>query len=96
LKLIRNGGLLFSFTPNKINMQHKVTYIDHRSVLLVNPSGQLKKLEVPFTVYLLKSDLPNKQYFEVQEVLSTERDEIVYVIGSKPFFHHHFAIDILF
>ena len=77
-------------------MQHKVNFIDHKSVLVVNRYGQLKKLEVPFRVYALGSAFPQKQFYEVTEVLCTDKDELVYMIDSRPFFHHHFAIDVHF
>lgn len=77
-------------------MDHKVTVIDHKSILVVNPAGLLKKVLVPFRVFVRGTELTQKQAYMVEEVLTTERDEIVYVINSRPYYHHHFTLDILF
>jgi hypothetical protein len=77
-------------------MSYQVNYIDHKSILVVNPNGKLRRLEVPFRVYEVGAHSSPKRMHEVQEVLFTERDEIVYVINSRPYFHHHFAIEFQF
>ena len=77
-------------------MNHKVTFIDHESILVVNPAGKLKKILVPFRVIVRGSEKNRKQLYMVEEVLTTERDEIVYVINSKPYYHTHFILDIFF
>ncbi|MCF8293998.1 MAG: hypothetical protein K9I70_09320 [Chitinophagaceae bacterium] len=77
-------------------MEPSIKYIDHKSILVVNPAGQLRKVFVPFRVYVRGTELTQKQVYMVEEILTTERDEIVYVINSKPYYHHHFKLDILF
>ena len=87
----------FFFNPVKLSiMDHKISVIDHKSILVVNPAGELKKVAVPFGVYIRGSEKTKKIVYTVDEVLTTEKDEIVYVIDSRSYFHHHFCIDILF
>lgn len=89
-------GFFFFILKSTKRMNQKVTVIDHKSILVVNQAGQLRKVFVPFRVIVHGTELTQKQVYMVEEVLTTERDEIVYVINSKPFYHHHFTLDILF
>lgn len=77
-------------------MENKVTYCDFNSVLVVNPEGKLRQVFTPFRVKAKVSPSVNKQVFIVQEVRSTEKDELVFIINDKHFFHHHFVLDIHF
>jgi len=77
-------------------MENKVTYCDYNSVLVVNPEGKLRQVFTPFRVKAKDSPSVNKQVFIVQEVRSTEKDELVFIINDKHFFHHHFVLDIHF
>lgn len=43
---------LFSSSCNSVNMDHKVNFIDHKSILVVNSASILKKVEVPFKVFV--------------------------------------------
>ena len=70
-------------------MKHKVCFINHQSVLLVNQEGKLKRLEVPFGVF--RTGEQNLVH-EVQEVLCSENDELLYMIGSQVFSHRQFEI----
>jgi hypothetical protein len=73
-------------------MNYKITVIDHQSILVVNQTGKLKRVLVPFIVYAHNE--PSKSYW-VEEVLTTEKDDIVYIINAKPYYHHHFVLDLI-
>jgi hypothetical protein len=77
-------------------MNNKVSYCDFNSVLVVNIEGKLRQVFTPFRVIAKDSRGETKQVFIVQEVRSTEKDELVYIINDKHFFHHHFEIEIRF
>lgn len=73
-------------------MNYKITAIDYQSILVVNQKGKMKRIHVPFKVYVYEQ--PSVSYF-VDEVLTTEKDDIVYIINSKPYYHHHFVLDMV-
>lgn len=71
-------------------------FCDNWSILVINTDGKLKQVHVPFRVASIIGTDPKRQVFIVEEVLATDKDELVYIINGKPYYHHHFYIDIHF
>ena len=80
---------------NSINLV-QVQYCDHNSILVINPVGLLKRVFVPFRVVAKDSSNNKRRYYIVDEVRSTQKDELVYLIGGKPYYHFYFTIDVRF
>jgi hypothetical protein len=51
---------------------------------------------VPFRVRAKNAAGESNQHFIVDEVRTTEKDELVYVIANKNYYHHQFVIEIKF
>ena len=74
----------------------EVMYCDYNSVLVINPQGKLRRVYVPFRVRAKNAAGESSQHFIVDEVRTTEKDELVYVIANKNYYHHQFVIEIKF
>lgn len=73
-------------------------YCDPNSVLMVNSKGRMRKLYTPFMVLCIKDSgtlhANTKAY--VQEVRSTPKDELVYIIAGTAYYHSCFRIEAKF
>ena len=67
-------------------------------ILLVNSQGLLKKLYCPFRVKVIEpiSMFKVGTCVWVEEVGTTSRDELIYVIYSVPYRHIHFQVLLSF
>jgi len=69
-------------------------YCDSNSILLVNRTGNLKRLHCPFRVRckipvgLFKQDM----YLWVEEVAANGNDELFFIIFGIPYLHRHFIL----
>jgi hypothetical protein len=74
-----------------------VHYYDNKSIVVINPAGVLRRVFAPFTV-VAKEDSSDgrRRLYIVDEVRSTAKDELVYIISGKPYLRRHFTIDIRF
>ena len=70
--------------------------IDPFSLLLVNKTGELKRIRCPFRVLCLHSysAIYQNKYYVVDMVKSYSGSDIVYVVGGKDYSHSHFTIII--
>lgn len=76
----------------------QVKYCDSHSILLVNKAGLMKRLYCPFRVAskgTLKDFKLNATLW-VEQVTSTEKDELIYLILGKPYLHTDFEIKASF
>ena len=77
----------------------RVYYHDPSSVLVVNPKGQMRKLYTPFRVLCVKTVnhfLATGTWAYVDEVKTNRKDELIFVVGGRPYPHQHFHIRINF
>ena len=77
-------------------MDNKIQYCDYNSVLVVNQTGQLRRVFTPFRVFAKNADGAQKQVYIVEEVRTTMEDQLVYIINNIPYYHHNFSIVIEF
>jgi len=72
----------------------QVQYCDNQSIVTITRSGHIKRIFVPFKVICIKAvdNIPFKAVVHVEEVLSNERDQLIYLIWGKHFFHFYFLI----
>lgn len=77
-------------------MEQTIFYCDYNSVLVVDAGGKLKQLFIPFTVVAKPFTSRHGERFTVDEVHATAKDELVFVIGNKYFYHHQFEIELSF
>ncbi len=72
-------------------------YCDSNSILVITLVGRIKQLWVPFKVICIEAvgDFPFESIVYVEEVFCNEKDQLVYFIWGKYFFHYYFRI-ILF
>ncbi|MBL7683820.1 MAG: hypothetical protein JNK00_10710 [Flavipsychrobacter sp.] len=76
-----------------MNIYH-LQYCDPHSVLLVNTNGLLRRIYTPFKVLTLVQigNMPPGTSLMVDEVLSTESDELVYIIADRAYKYRYFNI----
>ncbi len=75
-----------------------IQYCDPNSILMINSTGRMRKLYTPFLVLCTKDSgtikADTKVY--VQEVQSTPKDELVYIIAGMAHLHSFFRIEARF
>lgn len=72
---------------------YPVFYFDYKSVLIINPMGNLRQLFTPFNVVRIFSDgRSGCHVYRVEEVKTTKDDKLIYIINDKPYYHSDFAI----
>ena len=76
--------------------QITIHYCDFNSVLLVDGLGKLKQIFTPFYVVAKDFTIRRGERFVVDEVRTTSKDELVYVINNKHYYHHQFEIELKF
>lgn len=74
----------------------KAKYCDDKSILVINSIGKLRRLYLPFRVSGKELRNGKRYWYIVDAVMNTHADELVYIINGKPYFHHHFLIEINF
>jgi len=73
-------------------------FCDNSSILIINSKGLIRRLYTPFKVQCI---LPIEKIREgiwvyVEEIRSTPKDEIIYLIHGKEYRHFHFCITVGF
>ncbi len=77
----------------------RVYYHDPWSILVINPKGQIRKLYTPFRVQCVETIsnvLKKSAWVFVEEVTSTGKDELIFIVGGQQFPHRLFRIQIHF
>jgi hypothetical protein len=71
-------------------------YCDAFSLLLISPTGNLRKLYCPFRVICIISvrGLKPGIHLWVAEVLSNHKGELVYIIFDKQYNYKYFVLDL--
>lgn len=73
-------------------------YYNHRSLLLVNPKGQLRIIYVPFRVLCIAptDHIPQNTWVFVEEILSSRVDQLYFVVFGQPYLYKSFRLAINF
>jgi hypothetical protein len=73
-------------------------YCDAFSIVIVSHSGQINRLYCPFRVKHLGllPDYKTGASLWVDEVSSTDKDELIYVILGTQYLYSHFALEARF
>ena len=81
------------------NKDLRVYYYDSSSILVINPKGQIRKLYTPFRVLCISTIIncvEKGSWVFVDEVKSNRKDELIFVVGGRPYPYQHFQIHINF
>ena len=81
-----------------MNSELHLQYYDSNTLLLVNSKGLIRKLYTPFKVVCINAVgyIQSSTHVFVEEVLTNDRDEILYYIAGEVLSHQNFRIPISF
>ena len=76
----------------------QITYIDHNSILVINPRGKIRQIFVPFRVQVMQETtiLKINTRVIVEDVMSHDQHKLLYRITSHWWPYHIFRIQIHF
>jgi hypothetical protein len=79
---------------NQLHLQ----YYNSNTVIVINQKGQIKALYTPFRVICISPTdvITTGVRVYVEEVLSNDKDELLYVIFSTIHSYKHFKLPIMF
>jgi hypothetical protein len=70
----------------------KYHYYTSSILLVINPKGHIRQLYTPFRV----QEQINDSWVYVDEILTNEKDELLFMVNGQPTLHHNFRITISF
>jgi len=75
-------------------MGYTVSYCDHTSILIVNTMGRIRRLYTPFRVVCKEDykELRKGTSIYVDEVSTTQEDELLYITSLGVYTHSRFTI----
>lgn len=75
-----------------------INFIDYNSILVVNPSGQMKQLFTPFKVQVLNQTtlLTINTWVIVDEIRQHQQYRLLYRIGNTWWPYNAFRLSVLF
>lgn len=81
-----------------MNKKTTMHFCDANSILVVNPSGKIRKLYTPFRVKCIEStgNIKEGTTVHVEEVYNTKADELIFMVQGASLSFKHFHIDIKF
>ncbi|RFM27930.1 hypothetical protein [Deminuibacter soli] len=73
-------------------------FYNHEVLLLVNQKGMIKKLHTPFRVQCTTATghFPANAWVYVDEICSTDTDNLCFIIAGNIYPHSHFLIPVKF
>ncbi|WP_460685541.1 hypothetical protein [Niabella aquatica] len=71
-------------------------YCSNNCVMVINRQGSIREVFTPFLVTAVNSLPGRKKTYIVEEVLSSQRGELVYVINGNRYHYAQFLITINF
>lgn len=76
----------------------KLFRYNNNVLLVINQKGIIKTLYTPFRVFCTESvgNLKKDSYVYVEEVLTNQKDDILFVIFNGSYLHHYFKIPALY
>jgi len=75
-----------------------INYIDYKSLLVINPVGQMRQLFVPFKVQVLEPTeyLKVGTWVVVEEIMPHDQYKLQYRIGTNWWPYYIFRLTVLF
>ena len=75
-----------------------INYVDHNSILIINPNGRMRKLYVPFRVQVINDTtiLKRNTWVYVEEVMPHDQNKLLYRITTHCRPYSVFRIQIHF
>ena len=70
----------------------KYQYYQSHTLLVINQQGAIRQLHTPFRVLEVATNI----LVYVDEILTTDKDELIFMINNQPHPYHRFRINILF
>jgi hypothetical protein len=76
----------------------QINYVDHNSILIINPKGTMRQLHVPFRVQVVQNTplLKIHTWVWVEEVMPHDQSKLLYRVTSNWWPYHIFRIQIHF
>jgi hypothetical protein len=76
----------------------QINYVDHNSILIINPKGKMRQLYVPFRVQVVQDTtiLKIHTWVYVEEVMPHDQTKLLYRITTHWWPYHIFRIQIHF
>lgn len=76
----------------------QINYVNHNSILIINPTGNMRQLFVPFRVQVLQdtSILKKNNWVLVEEVQSHDQYKMLYRVTSNWWPFHLFRLQVNF
>ena len=76
----------------------QINYVDHNSILIINPKGIMKQLYVPFRVQVIQDTtiLKMNTWVIVEEIMPHDQSKLLYRVTSHWWPYHIFRIQIHF
>lgn len=73
---------------------YHIKYCDPHSLFIINSKGRLRRIYTPFRVLCLKDigDIPESTEVYIEEVASTDKDELVYYVAGVAYKYDCFRI----
>ena len=92
------NGVVFNFISLAIMENLKYYFVNPNTLLVVNPKGQIRILYTPLRVQCVTAvaNLHQNAWLYVQEVGSTSKDELLYLIYGEFYSHKLFRLEINF
>jgi len=71
---------------------------DHNTLLVINPQGAIRRLYVPIKVQCIDpiEAIRSGIWVYIDEIRTTRKDQLIYLINGKEYPHFHFSIQIGF
>jgi hypothetical protein len=76
----------------------QITYIDHNSILVINPMGKIRQIFVPFRVQVMQDTtiLKIHTWVYIEEVMPHDQHKLLYRVTSNWWPYNIFRIQIHF
>ena len=77
-------------------IQHQ--FYDYNTLLVINHQGAIRQIYTPIKVLCIDpvENIKIGIWVYIDEIRTTRKDELVYLINGKEYYHSHFAIQIGF
>ena len=79
-------------------MKQNIDYVDHKSIMVINPKGVIRQLFVPIRVQVITPTniLQVNSWVIVEEIQSHRDYKLLYRIGNNWWQYHLFRIAVVF
>lgn len=75
-----------------------INYLDHNSVMVINPAGRMRQLYVPFKVIVIEPTISLKQdsWVIIEEVYTHTEHKLIYRVGNQWWPYSIFRLEVRF